>query len=661
MRGVWLVGAMCAALVVSCSDGEVVRAEQDNLFPVPVSCDQALVVPTSVIRIDLRATERILAKKATVRVEGKLSSGEQVSYEFEAKEDGADGALRRVGGDVGNLFVQMPVDQGLWAAINPADGATLEATITVTLLDYFDQAVARGVLEGARWSFESKPEPVLTELDSSGEVYLGQQIPLLGTGFLRPEEGTTWAVIERGSMNTASGRRDLTGQRIAVIWGGQRQRAYLPISPGVLGVAQGSFEGDVRLINELRDGTSIRGLRLETVQLALQRSFISTLSPGRGSRGQKIKVQGRGLIAADAAQGYGMTLAFAGVFTPTGGEPIDLTGVNALERQADRVESDEQVELAVWYSIDGISGGKRTLSGLGAAPGVFAGRITPKLYDAFGGVEEGLAWEGRFEVLPMRQVIYLKYLPRFSQGLERYGVRNVEVEIRKKILEAAQAPYAAFNVDFRDTPPEDFVDYATIELSGPDPYGRQAFGYDNSFNGVAKDVDNLFLADYIGGYNQGSKDQFDNPFGGIYIESFDYFSPKLSAKRNGSANADASPEFDRILGPFMPELGGDPVLASEWPNGPRSAQIQEAIHMIGNVIGNTVAHESGHSMGLAFFPGDREEPGMRFHSEIPFENCLMDAGSDRPFEERANINGKGPAIFCDLDAMYLMEILPRQQ
>jgi hypothetical protein len=625
---------------------------------VPVSCDQELVVPTSVVRLDLRATERILAKKARVVIEGKLSSGQEVRYEVEAVEDEQAGDLRRTGGDVGNLYVLVPVDEGLWSALSPADGAILEAKITVTLLDYFDAAVAEGTLEGVRWTFESKPEPVVTELDNAGEVYLGQQVPLIGSGFLRPEEGITWAVIERGSMNTASGRRTLDDKRIAVQWSGDRLRAYLPISPAVLGVAQGSFEGEVRLVNELRDGTVVRGLSLQSVQLGLQRSFISTLSPDRGSRGQKITVQGRGLIGSDAADGYGMTLTFAGTFTPRGGEPVNLTGPDALERQADRVISDEAVELAVWYTIEG--GAKRQITGLGAAAGVFEGRITPKLYDAFGGVEEGLPWEGRFEVLPARQIVYLKYLPRFSQGLERYGVRNVEVEIRQKILEVAQAPYAMFNVDFRDEPPTDFVDYATIELSGPDPYGRQAFGYDNSFNGVAKDVDNLFLADYIGGYNQGSKDQFDNPFGGIYIESFDYFSPKLSAARNGSPNGDASPEFDRILGPFMPELGGKPVLASEWPRGPRQDKIQEAIHMIGNVIGNTVAHEVGHSMGLAFFSTDRETPGEQFHSAQPSDNCLMDSGSDRPFEERANINGKGPAIFCDLDAMYLMEILPRE-
>ncbi len=36
----------------------------------------------------------------------------------------------------------------------------------------------------------------------------------------------------------------------------------------------------------------------------------------------------------------------------------------------------------------------------------------------------------------------------------------------------------------------------------------------------------------------------------------------------------------------------------------------------------------------------------------------MDPGSERPFEERAELNGKGPARFNDQNREYLLEILP---
>jgi hypothetical protein len=36
----------------------------------------------------------------------------------------------------------------------------------------------------------------------------------------------------------------------------------------------------------------------------------------------------------------------------------------------------------------------------------------------------------------------------------------------------------------------------------------------------------------------------------------------------------------------------------------------------------------------------------------------MDAGGDRTFNERAQLAGEGPAVFCDTEYDYLREILP---
>jgi hypothetical protein len=36
----------------------------------------------------------------------------------------------------------------------------------------------------------------------------------------------------------------------------------------------------------------------------------------------------------------------------------------------------------------------------------------------------------------------------------------------------------------------------------------------------------------------------------------------------------------------------------------------------------------------------------------------MDAGAARTFEERAELMGQGPAMFCDDEYQYLREILP---
>ena len=39
----------------------------------------------------------------------------------------------------------------------------------------------------------------------------------------------------------------------------------------------------------------------------------------------------------------------------------------------------------------------------------------------------------------------------------------------------------------------------------------------------------------------------------------------------------------------------------------------------------------------------------------------MDAGGDRPFSERAQLNGDGPGVFCEDEYDYLREILPTNE
>ncbi len=680
-----IISIILAGLVAAgCSNNEKKAAPAGASSAVPITAlfEHSVVVPTSVLTFELSGSERLSASQVRVQFAGTLEGGDDLSYTYEADvaqleaPDGdapsdtpqpVPGGVRRAEGDTGPLIIGVPVEQGLWQAVAlTGDTRQFEGTITVTVADAFGEDVARAVVEDASLTFQARIVPQASDAPT-GDVYLDERVALTGSGFLRPEEGDTIAEITSGAITYEDGTsRDVSGARVVVVWGGARDRASFVLDPTVLGVRPGEFSGDVRFVNELRDGSTFEGAQLSGANLSIQRSYISTLACGDkdpcpgGSRGQLIAVQGRGLVATRG--GVSMTLLFEGEFTPDDPDqaPLDLTGVNALERSITTYVNDQRVELGVWYSIVNDGAVRPYLTGLGATPGTYEGTITPIIRDGAGEEQRGISWQGSFDVLPTKQVVYLKYLPRFSSGLEKYGLRNVEAEIRAKILAAAQAPYAEYNVVFTDTRPTDFLDYATIELSGPDPYGRNAFGYDNSFNDTAKDTDNLYLSDYIGGWSSGSATEFDNPFGGIYIESFDYYSPTISAKRNdGNPVEDASEDFDRILGPFMPELGGAPVRGAEWPDGDRAAQIQEAIDMVGNVIGNTVAHEVGHSMGLAFEPGDRERPGGVFHNQAPSDGALMDSGAWRPFDERANINGVEAATFNGINAEYLGEILPK--
>ena len=73
---------------------------------------------------------------------------------------------------------------------------------------------------------------------------------------------------------------------------------------------------------------------------------------------------------------------------------------------------------------------------------------------------------------------------------------------------------------------------------------------------------------------------------------------------------------------------------------------------MGSLIGGTLAHELGHSLGLANPFGDG------FHDDGDEPDRLMDSGGDRPFPERAELMGQGPGRFCADEYDYLRMILP---
>ena len=677
--------SLCLALIpsIGCPNGSEREKNQENassasapVQQIVMDFDQAVVLPTSVLAMRLRGTDRLVADKLVVTLEGALGSGQMFTWSYDLRASApsaidlpADGALApasgvsRFDGDTGDLVARIVVDESLWMSVAPAPTQRFKGTLRVDVIDLLGERVAQGRIDELTLNFLSELKPEVAPL-RGGEVYADERVALTGSGFLRPEEGQTLLVIKQGEVTYEDGSasRSIRDQEVALLWDGGRDRARLVIDPMSFGVKVAEFRGEVEFVNRLRTGERVVGNAQREVSFSLQQPFISTLAcaggdpcPG-GARGQRIEVRGRGLIAPRA--GALMTLRFEGIFKPDDAslQETVLSGDTALERAPDGYIDDQRVEVAVWYEIERV-GRRATLSGLGATPGVFDGAITPILSGPDGS-QRGLPWRGQFKILPSKQVVYLKYLPRFSSGLEKYGLRNVENEIRDQILAAAALPYRGYNVEFVDEPPQDFLDYATIELSGPDPFGDGTFGYDNSTNdGIVKDTNNLYLADYIGGYNQGSAEEFDNPFGGIYIESFDYFSPTLSAQKHGSAVEDASEEFDRILGPFMPALGGTPVRATEL-DGERRGAIEEAVRMFGNVIGNTVAHEIGHSMGMTYVEEDDLEPTNLFHNIGDSPGALMDSGNNRSFEERAALSGVAPATFNATNSAYLERILP---
>ena len=635
-----LLGGLSISVVVmgSCSGNDSASDErlERTLF---LEMNQDVVIPTSVLRVTLGGTERLEAEEARMVLAGEIG-GREVSEEFYLPAERAS--------DVGNLYVDLVVADGLWSRLAPGDEARFRGDMEVSL-SASRGISARGKLEDLSWLFVREMTPEL-EATVPEILFANARLDVEGEGILRSEEGQTWAVIEEGVMHADRGHEiDLAGQKLPIVWTGQRTRGAILLDPAIIGVHPGELEAGFRFENEFSDGTTLAGSGGGQIDSRLESTFIASLAPESGSRGQKIDVNGRGFVLGAEGDDFGMILRFEGSLTPSDDTipVIDLEGATALERTPHEVVNDELIRQDVWYRVVG-----RELVGLGAHPGMFSGRITPIVFDHHGDAV-GVGWEGEFEILPTKQMVYLKYLPAFSGAVDRFGLFNVEREIRDRILEVVHRDYDGLNMEFVEHPPENFVDYTTVELGGPDPADGYAFGYDNTYNDDhPKDTGNLYIDNYLGGLNWRAGEEWNNPYGGIFVESFAFFSPTLHPEVPY-----ASENFDRIFSPFMPELGGTRVRATEWPNGDRADDIAEAIRVFANVVANTTSHEVGHALGLAHFPEDWQAPGHVYHNRIP-SNCIMDAGSDRSFEQRAELDGEGPAEFNERNRTYLEQVLP---
>ena len=637
-----LLSVFLAASFASCAESRPEPADRE-VRDIAIEFSRTTVVHSSVLRFRFLDTADRQATLATVRLSGSLGGGRALDEEFVLPVGHVD--------PDGDLIAELPVADRLWALVEPDPERTFSGHIELSLEDPIG-TFAAGEVDSVALRFHAEYGPEVTPILSDRAVYPNQHLKVSGTGFLRPEEGNTWAVVDTGSVSFPDGTsRVVTNARVALVWTGSREEAALPISPAIFGVSVSEFSGGIRFENELETGEVFRGNAQADFQASLRAPRIDALSPESGSRGQKITVEGRGFVHADAEVDSGTYFVLAGTLTPDDPAiaPIVLRDEHRLIISPHRVVDETTVEQEVAYQVDPDT---HAVTGLGAVPGVFEGAITPWIFRG-DEQQEGEPWEGQFRVLPTKQVVYVKFLDGFTSALNQYGLGVVEDEICARILSVLRRDYDGVNIEFVDAYPDDFVVFTTIEVGGPDPSGLLNFGYDNSFNDGGKDIGNRFLGDYLGGVNRHSADAGYLPYGGVFIESFTAFSARLFPDNRGTA-----PEFDRVLGPFMPVLGGRPVLAGEWPDGPRTAAIENAIDMIGNLAGHTASHEIGHSLGLAYFPESVEDFEKRFHNDPPGPDLIMDAGGDRPFNERAEMSGQGPTRFSDDNRRYLQAILP---
>jgi hypothetical protein len=493
--------------------------------------------------------------------------------------------------------------------------------------------------------------PGVTSILSGTVIYVNDDIEVDGSGFLLGgTEGQTVASVD-GCFDSGSGCIDIAAVEVVAEPREpfSRDKIKFPFKPQIAGIRPGTFTGTVTIKNrhDAEHGTGdVTMATPNNVGYDMVESQITTINPTAASLGQYVFVTGGGFVGGEPSASTEVRLA--GTFTPTGGSanPIDMTLIpEFVHGKLVRYIINEDDQLG--QSID-----------LRQVTGTFQGTVEP-IVTFQGDTVIGNAMTATLQIAPVKQVVYINFMPSYVEGLRTFGLRAVDNKIRERILDVAERAYAGVNVEFRTEPPIDYAQYAQVDLAGVDPQNTGLFGYDNT---PGKDNGNIRLYDRIGGVNAATQQDGYPGFGGVFLKSLLGFSLHPPDGIMGIPGAD--PVFDKIFDPFRADRGevissadlSDPVAVltegSGCPASDRHTQIECAIYVMGSLVGGTTSHELGHSLGLA------NPYAEGFHDAGDAPNRLMDAGGDRPFLERAELQGFGPGMFCDEEYTYLREILP---
>ncbi|MEX1368887.1 MAG: hypothetical protein AB1Z98_37525 [Nannocystaceae bacterium] len=512
--------------------------------------------------------------------------------------------------------------------------------------------------------FREHLQPRLDAVEANAVIFVNEPMVVVGEGMLLGgDEGSTFAVVEgcfRPLGADACDPVDRVEVRVTAAEPFSRERGVFPFSPHIAGIRAGSFEGTVRLRNDHADGEVIVS-EPQAIAYDLAESTVAWVGnedgEGVGSLGRFVDVAGAGFVSRD--DGGLTTLVFDGSYLPESGGEVEVPPLQLIPEYVDGrrlryvVNEDPQDALA------------QALGDVRMASGLFVGQVHPVVEHLDDRVE-GAPTPISLRIEPVRQVVYVQFRPTYVESLRAFGLRAADEAIRERVFEVLRRDYEAINVEFRDEPPTDYKLFAVVEISGPDPQGQGLLGYDNT---PGKDVDNERLDDRIGGVNAQTLESGLPGYGGVFMDSLFSFSlhpPPGAVNPSGLA----SPVFDEIFDPLRPDRGGRPVTSADLvagvpavdsgaacPGGNRAGDIACAVFVLGSVVGSTTSHELGHSLGLAEPRGSLTD----FHNGGDLPDRLMDAGTSRTFEERAELMGQGPSRFCVESFEYLREILPTNE
>lgn len=578
-----------------------------------VSVDEALFVGSR-LQVTGAGFLRAPAGETTVRFEGPSGAG----FDWPVEETARDRLVLPLTPDVAGRLGERVAGR-LRIEVTPWDHPDLAGAVTVPLT----------------FELRAAPRPALRAVESAALVP-GARLAVLGLDLLDRGEGQTLLALA-GTFtpdDRALEPRTLEDVRLPLVERDGRTRGTFTLAAGVFGLAPGRFRGRARLEVTPSGGRPVRSEWLEGVDV-VQRPISLPPPPAlRLARGEVARLPVRGALPLDAAAQTSTVLVLDGVFTPAGG--------GAPETWSDRpwvpdaVPDAETLRLALRTQP-----GADERAPLGPPPGRFDGEARIVLRAGRERVSTPPA-PFTLEIAPATQHVYLDTTPGFEEGLADFGLAAAADDVRARIRAVCERDYAGLRVFFHDTPPPDAVEFVTVELGGRDPNGLDLLGLESTSR---KDTENRRLDERLGGRNALTAESGEPAFGGVFVTSFLKLSPGQPA-----ASVLASPRFDLVFAPFAPALSADAVPSDPAETEPgRRAARDEAVRVVGNLIGSTVTHEVGHALGLSAVPG-------RVHNPGDWPGDLMDRGEDRPLAERAELDGTGPARFTGPNAEYLVRL-----
>lgn len=526
------------------------------------------------------------------------------------------------------LLVRWPVNEGLTTPVGLARGSVLV------------EASLRGFIGSARvqWS-ATLMRTIMPRLESMSLVVSAQTpSPILGQGFLSNGEGDS--ILNLSGVFTdpmgISSTLDLSEPLLITppnplgqehLSQDRTMRWWVP-RPSYFGAKGGHFEGSVTITNNGPGGLLMSDPK--SVNFDVSEPFISFVTPASVSRGQRLYIEGGGFLDLVEGADVGLTtLTFTGQLVPYN------NAIAPIEYREVRFEVNHESGARLSTSFEPEYNSSCESLDIGGVSGVLEGSVTATVFwrdDEVVTTPSPLS----VEIASSKQIVYLSFLPAFTDSLRLFGLRNLSARVINEIIGVVQRDYNGVNLEVRTSPPSDFELFSTVEIGGPDPNAQSLFGLDNT-SGL--DLCNQRLDDKLAGRNAES----GNSYGGVFVESF----LSLSPSRGGEANGLADPLFDEIFQPLM----ADPAELSDL-SGTRADEVLTAIRVLGHLVGNTLTHEIGHSLGLPVVPG------CGSYHNAPGPRQIMDCGRDRPFIERAGLDPEGPPKWTSENFAYLQKILP---